>query len=162
MQWGVPEIHKRIWIRSGIVEELDASQQRLLEHVLGKIRYYYREVHGTKPCHLYPLTLTRLRRLCNRSSNSVLNAVRILANTVSYGIDEEPIIYYDRVKSEKNSSHRPYRIFICEKHYERWRRLSEGCHILVRAGTRFILAIKSSYVGYRNWTALPFWTIPQL
>ncbi|MCX6985187.1 MAG: hypothetical protein NT118_10635 [Lentisphaerae bacterium] len=87
--------------------------------MLGKIRYYYREIHGTKPCHLYPLTLSRLKKLCNRSSNSVLNAVRILANTVSYGTDEEPAVYYDRVKSGRNSSHRPYRIFIREKYDER-------------------------------------------
>lgn len=105
-------IARRRWVNSGIVEELDARQARFLDHVLGMIKHYYRELHGTRPCHRHPLTLARLRKLCNRSSQAVANAVRVLANTVPLGSSGEPEIYYDRIKSTKNSSHRPYRIFI--------------------------------------------------
>jgi hypothetical protein len=103
-------IEKRIWIRSGIVEELDQRQQAFLDFVLEKIRFYYRELHGTRPCYRHPLTLGRLRKLCNRSSSSVMQAVRMLANTISYGTDAEPPISYDRVSSTRNKSHRAYRI----------------------------------------------------
>ena len=107
------DIEKRIWIRSGIVEELDARQQRMLELVLEKIKFYYRELHGTRQCYQHPLTLKRLRKMLgNRNFPSVLNAVRMLANTVPYGSKEDPPIYYDRVMSGKNGSHRPYRIWI--------------------------------------------------
>ena len=103
---------KRVrWIRSGIEEDLDARQQRILEHVLSVIREYYDELHETRRCYQHPLSLKNLCRLSNRSGYQVLNAIRVLANTI--GQDEiEPPIFYDRVQSERNKSHRPYRIFL--------------------------------------------------
>jgi hypothetical protein len=93
------------------VEELDKRQQTFLDLVLEKIRYYYRELYGTRPCYQYPLTLTRLSKLCNRSTTSVINAVRLLANSAEESEDEPPISY-DRISSLRNFSHRVYRIFL--------------------------------------------------
>ena len=36
-------MEKRVWVRSGVVEELDARQSRLIHLVLEKIHLYYRE-----------------------------------------------------------------------------------------------------------------------
>ena len=108
-------MEKRVWIRSGVVEELDARQSRLIELVLEKIRFYYRELHGTRPCYRYPLSLSRLMKLCNRSSQSVTLALRILANTIPFGSHTEPPVFYDRTHSQKNRSHRPYRVFLRRK-----------------------------------------------
>lgn len=44
-------MERRVWIRSGVVEELDARQQRLLHLVLDRIEFYYRELHRTRPCY---------------------------------------------------------------------------------------------------------------
>jgi len=112
--WGneVIIIEKRIWIRSGIVEELDKRQLKFLDFVLDKIKYYYRELYGTRDCYHHPLTLTRLSKLCNRNTTSVISAVRILANSISYGSGADPPISYDRIKSLRNNSHRAYRIFL--------------------------------------------------
>jgi hypothetical protein len=96
------------------VEELDKRQQAFLDLVLEKIKYYYSELHGTRRCYQHPLTVSRLKKLCNRSNHAVSNAVRILANTVPHDSNSEPLIYYDRIKSEKNNTHRPYRIFLRE------------------------------------------------
>ncbi len=93
------------------MEELDKRQQRFLDLVLEKIRYYYRELYGTKDCYKYPLTLTRLSKLCNRNTTAVNNAVRLLANSVSEN-EEEPPISYDRINSLRNNSHRVYRVFL--------------------------------------------------
>ncbi len=105
-----------MWIKSGVIEELDARQIKLLEHVLDKIQYYYRELYGTRPCFRYPLSLSRLMKLCNRGGHVIANTVRLLANTIPVGSDEQPPIYYDRIKSTKNASHRPYRIFLRATH----------------------------------------------
>jgi hypothetical protein len=105
-------IEKRIWIRSGIVEELDQRQLKFLDFVLDKIKYYYRELYGTRDCYRHPLTLSRLSKLCNRNTTSVISAVRILANSISYGSGAEPPISYDRIKSLRNNTHRVYRIFL--------------------------------------------------
>ncbi len=105
-------IEKRVWIKSGIVEELDQRQVRLLRLVHEKIVFYYRELYRTRPCYQYPLTLSRLMELCRRNGQAITNAVRLLANTVPFGSSGEPPIYYDRVQSAKNKSHRPYRIFL--------------------------------------------------
>jgi len=105
-------VEKRIWIKSGIVEELDERQLRLMNLVLDRIRFYYRELHGTRPALHYPLSLSRLMKLCNRSGSSIAMALRYLANTIRVGSDEQPPIYYDRVPSKRNASHRPYRIFL--------------------------------------------------
>ena len=109
-------MEKRVWVRSGVVEELDVRQSRLIHLVLEKIQSYYRELHGTRPCYRYPLSLSRLMKLCNRSSQSVTLALRILANTVPQGSHAEPPVLYDRIAAQKNKSHRPYRIFLRKKH----------------------------------------------
>lgn len=101
-----------MWVRSGVVEELDAKQSRLIHLVLEKIQLYYRELHGTRPCYRYPLSLSRLMKLTNRSGNAVTQALRVLANTIPQGSSTEPPIFYDRIASQKNKSHRPYRIFL--------------------------------------------------
>jgi hypothetical protein len=108
-------MRKRIWIRSGIEEVLDARQQRLLDLVHGQIVHYYQALHQTRPCYQYPLSLSRLMRLCRRNSYAVLSAVRILANSIELGGDREPLIFYDRITSEKNAAHRPYRIFLRDR-----------------------------------------------
>ena len=108
----VKTIEKRLWIKSGIVEELDARQIALLRLVYGKIVFYYRHLHGTRPCYRHPLILSRLMKLCNRSGHAVTLAIRYLANTVPVGDSGSPSIFYDRVHAQRNKSHRPYRIFL--------------------------------------------------
>jgi hypothetical protein len=105
-------MQKRVWIRSGIVEELDAKQEGLLKLVLAKIELYYRYLHGTRPVFQYPLSLSRLMKLCNRNSYAVSTALKYLANTVPFDSNAEPPIYYDRKPARRNRSHRPYRIFL--------------------------------------------------
>jgi hypothetical protein len=108
-------LEKRVWIKSGIVEELDAKQQRLIHLVLEKTQYYYQQLHRTRPCYQHPLSLSRLMKLCNRGGHAVANALRILANTIPAGSHATPPVYYDRAQSQKNKSHRPYRIFLRRK-----------------------------------------------
>lgn len=96
------------------MEELDQRQAALLQLVYEKIVFYYQELHLTRPCHQYPLSLSRLMKLCNRSGTTVAQAVRLLANTVPEGFNGRPAITYDRVRSEKNPSHRPYRIWLSQ------------------------------------------------
>jgi len=114
----VRRIEKRVWIKSGIVEELDQKQARLLKLVLEKITYYYKELHRTRPCYQYPLSLSRLMKLCNRSGHAVSTALRYLANTVPFGSHASPPIFYDRRSAMKNKSHRPYRIFLRHREAE--------------------------------------------
>ena len=109
-------MEKRIWIKSGIIEELDKRQSQLLKHVYEKIQHYYRDLYQTRPCYQYPLSLSRLMKLSNRSGTAVAAALRYLGNTVSVGSQKEPLIHYDRTQSEKNPSHRPYRIWLNKKH----------------------------------------------
>lgn len=109
-------MEQRVWIKSGVVEELDARQTRLLNLVLEKIRHYYRDLYQTRRCFQYPLTLSRLMKLSNRSSQAVTLALRLLANTVPLGSHDEPPISYDRARALKNKSHRPYRIFLRRAH----------------------------------------------
>jgi len=108
-------MERRVWIRSGVVEELDAKQVRLIELVLEKIEFYYRELHGTRPCYRFPLSLSRLMKLTNRSGSAVVLALRILANTIPFGAPADPPVFYDRVSAQKNQTHRPYRIFLRRK-----------------------------------------------
>ena len=108
----VRTIEKRMWVRSGIVEELDQRQVRLLEWVYDRIVFYYRELYQTRPCYQYPLTLSRLMKLCHRNGQAITNAVRMLANTIPFGSHDQPPIYYDRIQAQKNKSHRPYRIYL--------------------------------------------------
>ncbi len=105
-------IERRVWIRSGIVEELDERQIRLMKLVLEKIHFYYTRLYRTRSCYRYPLSLSRLMNLCNRSSTAVMTAIRYLAHTIPTGSKSEPPIYYDRGRSERNKTHRPYRIFL--------------------------------------------------
>ena len=105
-------MEKRVWIKSGIIEELDQRQLRLLELVYEKIVFYYQKLYQTRPCYQYPLSLSRLMKLCKRSSHAVSLALRYLANTVPFGTHGPPPIYYDRTSAMKNRSHRPYRIFL--------------------------------------------------
>ena len=109
-------MEKRVWVRSGVIEELDARQSHLIHLVLEKIEFYYRHLYRTRPCYQYALSLSRLMKLCNRSGQAVTLALRILANTVPQGSHAEPPIFYDRIGAQKNKSHRPYRIFLREKH----------------------------------------------
>ena len=104
-------MYKRDWIESGITEELDERQNRLLELVLEKIKIYYRDMYQ-KRGNPYPLSLKKLMKLTNRSGSVVTAAVKMLANTIPLGSDKKPLIYYDRVKSENNPYKRPYRIFL--------------------------------------------------
>ena len=105
-------MQKRVWVRSGVVEELDQRQVRLLELVYEKIVFYYAKLHRTRPCYQYPLSLSRLMKLCHRSGHSVTQALHLLANTIPVGSHTEPPVFYDRTHSLKNKSHRPYRIFL--------------------------------------------------
>lgn len=105
-------IQKRVWIKSGVVEELDERQVRLLNLVYEKIAFYYKHLYGTRAIYKYPLNLSRLMKLCNRSSYAVKIALVYLANTIPFGSLGEPPIFYDRQQAVKNKSHRPYRIFI--------------------------------------------------
>ena len=105
-------MEQRVWIKSGIVEELDAKQVALLNLVLEKIQHYYRDLYRTEPRYRYPLSLSRLMKLCNRSGSAVTLALRYLANTIPAGSHQMPPVYYNRISSQKNKSHRPYRIFL--------------------------------------------------
>ncbi len=105
-------MEKREWIRSGIVEDLDKRQQDLLALVYNNIKLYYEEYYQKKGSCRYELNLSRLMKLCNRDGKSVMAAVRMLANTVPEDSNDKPLVYYDRVHSAKNASHRPYRIFL--------------------------------------------------
>jgi len=111
-------IEKRVWIRSGVIEELDEKQSRLIALVHDKIVLYYRDLYRTRPCFQYPLSLSRLMKLCSRSSHAVSTALRYLANTIPVGSNAEPSIFYDRISAAKNKSHRPYRIFLRRRERE--------------------------------------------
>jgi hypothetical protein len=108
-------MEKRVWIKSGVVEELDEKQVRLLNLALEQIEHYYKSLYQTRPCYQYPLSLSRLMKLCNRSGSTVGMALRYLANTVPLGSQNQPPIHYDRISAFKNKSHRPYRIFLRTK-----------------------------------------------
>ena len=74
------------------MEELDKRQAALLVLVYSRIVHYYRDLHRTRPCYQYPLSLSRLMKLCRRSGATVAPAVRLLANTVPYGSTGVPSI----------------------------------------------------------------------
>ena len=108
-------MEKRVWVKSGIVEELDEKQARLLRLVYEKIVFYYRHLYRTQPRYEYPLSLSRLMKLCKRNSLAITNALRLLANTVPVGSNSRPPVFYDRKAAQRNKSHRPYRIFLRKK-----------------------------------------------
>lgn len=103
---------QRKWLGTGMVESFDVRQQRLLDLVIEKVRYYYAELYETRDCCRYPLTLSRLMKLCNRSGLRTLMAVRILSHSVDVESESKPPLVYERYPSQNNASHRPYRIFL--------------------------------------------------
>jgi len=109
-------MRQRKWIGTDSLESIDVRQQRLLNLVLQKVRYYYAELHQTRDCYKYPLSLSRLMKLCNRSGTRTLMAVRILSHSYDVELEREPPLYYERVSSSKNPMHRPYRIFLRSPH----------------------------------------------
>ena len=100
-------MQRRTWIKSGIVEEFDSRQTGLQDLVLSKIKSYYSELYQTRSIYRYPLSLSKLARMCNRSKPMVLSAVRVLANSKADNEDQCPI-FYDRISSGRNASHRPF------------------------------------------------------
>ena len=95
-----------------MIESFDVRQQRLLDLVLEKVRFYYAELHGTRDCHRYPLTISKLMKLCNRSGSRTLLAVRILSHSVDMESETEPPLAYERDASQNNALRRPYRIYL--------------------------------------------------
>ncbi|WP_309399973.1 hypothetical protein [Cerasicoccus maritimus] len=112
-------MRKRQWVGSEITEDFDLRQQRLLDLVLAKVRHYYVELYQMRERDRYPLSLSRLMKLCHRSGSATLMAVRVLS--LSYDVESEstPALYYDRAPSKKNPMKRPYRIFL--RHRQRQR-----------------------------------------
>lgn len=109
-------MRKRRWLGTGLVESFDLKQQRLLDLVLEKSRYYYAQLYETRDCYQHPLSLSRLMRLCQRNGLSTLMAVRVLSHSVDVESEAEPPLIYERDQSEKNATRRPYRIFLRHKH----------------------------------------------
>ena len=104
-------MRRRTWVRSGISEELDERQQRLLDWVMNRIEHYYAVLHNTRPCYAQALSLSRLMKLCGRNGLAVTLAVKILANSIEEG-EQSPPIWYERVPSERHPAKRFYRIFL--------------------------------------------------
>ncbi len=103
---------RRKWLGTGTIESFDVRQQRLLDLVLEKVRYYYAELHETRDCYRYPLTLSRLMKLCNRSGLRALMAVRILSYSIDMESELQPPLIYERDSSQRNAMRRPYRIYL--------------------------------------------------
>jgi hypothetical protein len=78
-------IEKRVWVKSGIVEELDEKQARLLRLVYEKIAFYYRHLYQTRWCYQYPLSLFRLMKLCNRNHCHPVEKLASLRNMFQSG-----------------------------------------------------------------------------
>jgi hypothetical protein len=105
-------MNRRKWIGTGYVESFDLRQQRMLDLVLEKVRYYYKELYETRDCYRHPLTLSRLMKLCNRSGIRTLMAVRILSYSAEAETEAEPPLVYERDPSQNNPVRRPYRIYL--------------------------------------------------
>lgn len=103
---------RRKWLGTGMIESFDVRQQRMLDLVLEKVRYYYAELYETRDCYRYPLTLSRLMKLCNRSGVRTLMAVRILSQSYDLESETKPTLIYERDQSLNNAVRRPYRIFL--------------------------------------------------
>lgn len=102
----------RRWLGTGMVESFDVRQQRLLDLVLEKVSYYYSELYEARDCYRYPLTISRLMKLCNRSGSRTLMAVRILSHSIDVESEVEPPLAYERDPSQNNALRRPYRIYL--------------------------------------------------
>ena len=109
---------QRKWLGTGTIESFDVRQQRLLDLVLEKVRHYYAELYETRDCYRYPLTLSRLMKLCNRSGLRTLMAVRILSHSVDVESESDPPLAYERDRSQKNAMRRPYRIYLRSDRWE--------------------------------------------
>lgn len=109
-------MRKRRWLGTGLIESFDIRQHRLLGLVYREVKRYYCELYGTRDCYRYPLTLSRLMKLCNRSGLRTLMAVRVLSHSVDMESEKEPPLIYERDQSSKNGSRRPYRIFLRKAH----------------------------------------------
>jgi hypothetical protein len=103
---------QRRWLGTGTIESFDVRQQRLLDLVLEKVRHYYAKLYETRDCYRYPLTLSRLMKLCNRSGLRTLMAVRILSHSIDMESELEPPLIYERDPSQRNAMRRPYRIYL--------------------------------------------------
>lgn len=109
-------MRSRRWLGTGMVESFDIRQQRLLDLVLDKVRHYYRDLYETRDCYRYPLTISRLMKLCNRSGSRTLMAVRILSHSIDTESESEPPLAYERDASQNNALRRPYRIYLRSNH----------------------------------------------
>lgn len=105
-------MRERRWLGTGMVESFDVRQQRLLDLVLKQVRYYYSYLHEARDCYRYPLTVSRLMKLCNRSGSRTLMAVRILSHSVDVETETAPPLAYERDPSQNNAMRRPYRIYL--------------------------------------------------
>ena len=103
---------QRKWLGTGYLESFDVRQQRMLDLVLETVRHYYAELYETRDCYRYPLTLSRLMKLCNRSGLRTLMAVRILSFSIDMESELVPPLMYERDPSERNAMRRPYRIYL--------------------------------------------------
>ena len=115
----------RQWVGAEMTEDFDARQQRLLDLVLTKVRRYYEELYQMRERDRYPLSLSRLMKLCNRSGSATLMAVRVLSLSYDVQLESEPPLYYDRIPSQRNPMKRPYRIFLRSPHNEHHNRDSQ-------------------------------------
>ena len=109
-------MNRRRWPGTGMVESFDKRQQRMLDLILENVRYYYAELYQTRDCFRYPLTLSRLMKLCNRSGSRTLMAVRILSHSFDLESEKEPPLAYERDPSQNNTLRRPYRIYLRSGH----------------------------------------------
>jgi len=98
---------KRIWLGTGIVEILDKRQTALLDLVLSEVRRYYEE--STRYGITKPLNLTTLAKRCQRSHGVIINAVRLLANSVEVNQRIPPLTYK---RLDYSQYRRPYVIQI--------------------------------------------------
>lgn len=105
-------MRQRKWLGTGMIESFDVRQQRLLDLVLEKVCFYYAELFETRDCYRYPLNLSRLMKLCNRSGLRTLMAVRILSHSVDIETESQPPLVYERDPSQNNAMRRPYRIYL--------------------------------------------------
>ncbi|MDF7809315.1 hypothetical protein P4E94_17860 [Pontiellaceae bacterium B12219] len=105
-------MHQRRWPGTNMIEYFDIRQQRMLDLVLEKVRHYYADLYGTRDCYRYPLTISRLMKLCNRSGLRTLMAVRILSHSIDVETEKEPPLVYERDASQHNAMRRPYRIYL--------------------------------------------------
>ena len=112
-------MRQRRWPGTGMIESFDIRQQRLLDLILEKVRHYYADLYGTRDCHRYPLTLSKLMRLCKRSGLRTLMSVRILSHSVDTESESTPPLVYERDPSQNNTMRRPYRIFLRAKNVSR-------------------------------------------